>query len=268
MENSYNQAIIQAIEYTYMNETQAFIERIKRVNHNYQHIEMAVDVSLAGIKAGQSVLARRVEANREIDHWDPYLRELWFPVAVNGNKITVERPNNVLYIPGEIISLVGPIGEPLRFRKSLRNILLLVYHTPPSALLMLIHPMVANGVSVTMVLMGSAKDYDTQHLPEQIEVIRAEDDLTWSDMVMTLGWADQVFVLVGQGDELSYFREVMNLIEARRADIPQNYIFGFFQNVLPCGVGACYACMLKMTEGTKLQCVDGPAFDLTLLRLD
>lgn len=250
-----------------MNETQAIIERIRRVNRHYQHLELAVDVSLSNMKAGQSVLARRKEANQDIEHWDPYLREVWFPITTKANKITVERPNNIMYIPGDIISLIGPVGEPFRFRKSLRNILLLVYHTPPSALLMML-PMVESGVSVTMVLMGSAKDYETQHLPEQIEVIRAEDDLTWQDMVLTLGWADQVFVLVGQGDELSYFREIMNLIQARRTDIPQNYIFGVFQNVLPCGVGACYACMLKMVDGTKLQCVDGPAFDLTLLRLD
>lgn len=251
-----------------MNETQAFVERIRRVNRDYQQLELAVDISLTNMRAGQSVLARRIDKDYEIEHWDPYLRELWFPVEVlAGNKILVERSSKTQYIPGQLFSLLGPVGQPFRFRRSLRNILLIVYHTPPSALLMMLKPLLANQVSVTMVLMGTAKDYDTQHLPEEIEVVRSEDDLTWPDMVMTLGWADQVFVLVGQGDELSYFSEIMTLVRERRNDIPQNYIFGVFQNVLPCGVGACYACMLKMKEGTQLQCIDGPAFDLTTVRL-
>jgi len=251
-----------------MNETQAYIERIIRVNKNYQRLELAVDVSLTHMRAGQAVLSRRIESNYEIENWNPYLRELWFPVDVpKGNSIFIERPASVQYIPGQLFSLLGPIGQPFRFRRSLRNILLVAYHTPPNPLLMTLRPLLANQVSVTMVLMGTAKDYDTQHLPAEVEIIRAEDNLTWDDMVMTLGWADQVFVTVGQGDELSYFSEVMTLVRERRTDIPENYIFGVFQNALPCGVGACYACMLKMKEGTKLQCVDGPAFDLTTVRL-
>ncbi len=252
-----------------MNETQAYIERIIRVNRNYQRLELAVDNSLSHIRAGQSVLARRIEKDYELEIWNPYLRELWFPVDVpSPSSIVVEQPANIQYIPGQLISLLGPIGQPFRFRRSLRNILFMVYHTSPAPLLLTLKPLLANHVSVTMVLMGTAKDYDTQHLPPEVEIIRAEDNLTWDDMVMTLGWADQVFALVGQGDELSYFGEIMKLIRERRADIPENYIFGVFHNALPCGVGACYACMLKMKEGTKLQCIDGPAFDLTTLQLD
>lgn len=251
-----------------MNETQAFVERIRRVNRDYQQLELAVDISLTNMRAGQAVLARHIDKDYELEHWDPYLRELWFPVEIlTGNKILVERPAKTQYIPGQLFSLLGPVGQPFRFRRSLRNILLMVYHTPPSSLLMMLKPLLANDISVTMVLMGTAKDYDTQHLPEEVEIVRAEEDLSWPDMVMTLGWADQVFVLVGQGDELSYFGQVMKLVQERRNDIPQNYIFGVFQNVLPCGVGACYACMLNTKEGTKLQCLDGPAFDLTTLRL-
>lgn len=252
-----------------MNESQAYIERIMRVNRHYQRIELAVDASLTHLHAGQAVLSRRVENDYEIELWNPYLRQLWFPVDIpSATSLVIERPTNIQYIPGQIFNLLGPIGQPFRFRRSLRNILFMVYHTPPAPLLLTLKPLLANQVSVTMVLMGTSKDYDTQHLPPEVEIIRAEDNLTWDDMVMTLGWADQVFVLVGQGDELSYFSEVMSLVRERRVDIPENYIFGVFQNVLPCGVGACYACMLKMKEGTKLQCIDGPAFDLTTLRLD
>jgi hypothetical protein len=252
-----------------MNETQAYIERIMRVNRSYQRIELAVDSSLTQLRSGQAVLARRIEKDYEIELWNPYLRDLWFPVEVpSSNHLVIERPSNYQYIPGQLFNLLGPVGQPFRFRRSVRNILFMIYDTTPTAILMAIKPLLANDVSVTMVLMGTAKAYDTQHLPPEVEIIRAEDDLTWDDMVMTLGWADQVFAVVGQGDELAYFSKIMTLLRERRTDVPEKYVFGVFQNILPCGIGACYACVLKTKQGTKLQCVDGPAFDLTTLRLD
>jgi len=119
-----------------------------------------------------------------------------------------------------------------------------------------------------MVLMGSARQYETSHLSEEVEIFQADDDLTWPDMVMTLGWADQVFVVVGQGDELGYYSDVMRLMRERQSDIPTNYAFAVMQRELPCGVGACHACALKLRGAHKLQCLDGPAFDLTDLRLN
>ena len=134
-----------------MNETKAYIERIKRVNRDYQQLELAVDPSLTNMHAGQAVLARFMDNDYEIEQWDPYLRELWFPVEIIAeNKIIVERPAKVQYIPGQLLSLIGPIGQPFRFRRSLRNILLMVYHTPPSSLLMMLKPLLANQVSHIM----------------------------------------------------------------------------------------------------------------------
>ena len=129
-------------------------------------------------------------------------------------------------------------------------------------------PLLAKRVSITLVLMGSARQYESNHLPEAVEVFLADDNLTWPDMVMTIGWADQVFVLVGQGDESGYFSDIMRLMRERHSAIPANYVFGVMQRDLPCGVGACHACMLNLRGAYKLQCIDGPAFDLTELRLN
>jgi len=252
-----------------MKETQASIERVKRVNKNYQRLELAVDASLAGMLAGQALLVRRIEKDSDIQNWHPYLREMWFPVDIPARDVlVVERAAKVRYLPGQLLSLLGPIGQPFRFRRTLRNILLLVYDTPPTPLLLMLPSLLASQVSVTMILMGRAVDYDARHLPEEIEVICAEDDLTWPDMVMTLGWADQIFVLVRPGSEGAYFAQAMQMLRARRSDIPPNTVFGVFQNLLPCGVGACHACMLRTRQGPRLQCMDGPAFDLTAVRLD
>ena len=252
-----------------MRETQAYIERIKRVNRGYQRLELAVDHALTAMHAGQALLVRRIEKDYEAEQWDPYLRDLWFPVDVQASNIlVVEQPARAHFVPGQLLSVIGPVGNPFRFRQKLRNILLIAYETPPAPLLLMLPRLLAKQVSVTMILMGAAREYETDHLPQELEVIQADDDLSWPDMVMTLGWADQVFVLVGQGDELAYFGEIMRQIRERRNDVPANYIFGVFQRQLPCGVGACHACMLSMRGASKLQCLDGPAFDLTALRLN
>ncbi len=252
-----------------MKETQAYIERIKRVNRGYQRLDLAVDKSLASMLAGQAMLVRAIDKDYDVERWDPYLRELWFPVETPAsNIIVVERPARRHYSPGQLLSIIGPIGKAFRFRQKLRNILLIAYNTTPSALLLMLPPLLAKGVGITLVLSGSARRYDTNHLPEEVEVIRADDDLTWSDMVMTLGWADQVFVLVGPGNELTYFGDIMAVLRDRHHDIPANYLFGIIRRDLPCGVGACGACSLNVGRGQKRQCIDGPAFDLTELRLN
>ena len=57
----------------------------------------------------------------------------------------------------------------------------------PAALLLMIPTLLTKQVEITLVLMGSARQYETNHLPEEVEVIQAEDNLTWSDMVIDLG---------------------------------------------------------------------------------
>ena len=252
-----------------MKETQAYIERIKRVNRDYQRLELAVDQSVSSLRPGQALLARRIDKDYEAELWSPYLRELWFPVEIQASNIViVERPARAHYQPGQLLSLIGPVGQAFRFRPKLRNILLISYDTTPAALLLMLPPLLTRGASVTLVLMGSARHYETSHLPEEVEVIQAADNLTWQDMVMTLGWADQIFVLVGPGGDLGRFSDVMRLMRERHSDIPANYVFGVLQRDLPCGVGACHACVLKLRGAQKLQCLDGPAFDLTDLRLN
>lgn len=250
-----------------MRETQAYIERIRRVNRGHQRVELAVDKSLSAMLAGQAMLVRRIDKDYENERWDPYLRELWRPVDIlASNIVVVERPASAHYLPGQLLSILGPVGQPYRFRQKLRNILLIAHDTTPAALLLMLPPLLAKQVSITLVLMGKARQYETSHLPEEVEVVQAEDDLTWPEMVMTIGWADQVFVLVGQGDDIRAFQDILQLMRERHSEIPANYVFGVSQRALPCGVGACHACVLNLRGSQKLACLDGPAFDLTDLR--
>jgi len=245
-----------------MKETLALIERVRRVNPTHQQITLTVDQSLSGLKAGQMVLARVG------DSWNPYLRETWFPVALQKNALTVECPAETFYTPGQVVSLLGIVGKPFRFRRTLRSVLLMVVETDPAPLLMTIPALLANKVSVTLLLIGSAKGYETEHVAPEVEILKGDADFNWANRVTTVGWADQVFVVVPPADEMATFARVWALFKELRADIPPNYLFGVFRPPLPCGVGACGACILRGHRDTLLTlCTEGPAFDLTELRL-
>jgi hypothetical protein len=243
-----------------MKETQAIIERISRVNDTHQQLHLAVDASLLHMKAGQSLLARVSE------RWDPYLREQWWPVIITKHAVIVERLAAERYEPGQVVNLLGVIGQPYRFRRTLRNVLLIAYEAPPTPLLMTIPALLANRVSVTLLLLGNATRYGTQHLPPEVEILQGDSDLNWANRVTTVGWADQVFVTVKREGEINYFQRVWTTFQELRAEIPQSYLFGVFQPMLPCGIGACQACMVRMKGEPALTCSDGPALDLTQVR--
>lgn len=251
-----------------MKETQAVIQRVKQINDTHQHVVLAVDESLTTMKPGQSLLARETES------WHPYLREHWWPVASGKNSITVERPTASRYVPGQVVSLLGLVGQPFRFRRTLRTVLLMAYDTPPTPLLMTIPWLLGNNIAVTMVLLGSATEYKTEHLPPELEVVLGEvkvepdsTDFQWPSRVTTVGWADQVFVAVAQDNEAHRFSRVLQMFGQLRSDVPKNYLFGVFRPILPCGVGACYSCTMQTKDAQTLVCTDGPALDLTLVKL-
>jgi NAD(P)H-flavin reductase len=250
-----------------MKETQAIIERVRRISETHQQLHVAVESSLRGIKPGQSVLARVGE------NWNPYLREQWWPVDVQKNLLIIERPADLRYEPGTVVNLIGTVGQPFRFRRTLRSVLLLAYNAEPTPLLFTIPALLANNVNVTLLLLGT--NYDTHHLPPEVEVIQGEvktgapvAKLNWPNRVTTIGWADQVFATVGPQDEMAFFGEIWTLFSELRADVPANYLFGVFRPPLPCGVGACSACMVKLKENAmSLMCTEGPALDLTKVSL-
>jgi NAD(P)H-flavin reductase len=242
-----------------MQETQAIIQRVRRINPNYQHLDLAVEPSLSQMHPGQSLMARLT------DRWEPYLREQWWPVEFRKrNTIVIERSGEQRYEPGQPVKLLGPVGSPFRFRRSLRHILLLAYDTAPTILLPVIPLLLANNTSITLALLGSAAEYDTKHLSPEVEIVHGDPDLNWPGRVMTVGLADQVFAVVAPDDELLRFGKLWSLFTDLRADVPKNYLFGVFAPVQPCGAGACGACMIRMKEGgSKLNCMDGPALDLS-----
>lgn len=244
-----------------MQQTQAIIQRVRRINPQYQHIDLGIDEQLSDIKPGQSLLVRQGES------WQPYLREQWWPVRISPQTLVIERPGHIKYEPGDFVSVLGPVGAFFRFRRSLRHVLLMAYDTAPTPLMAMIPLLIANQTSITLVLLGDASTYQTAHLPGQVEVIHGSATLEWEERVMTVGLADQVFAIVRPDDEIRRFGEIYRMFADLRADIRKNYLFGVFQSIQPCGAGACQACMIRLKQGTALTCMDGPTMDLSQVQL-
>lgn len=247
-----------------MIETDANIERVERINDHIQHVELAIDEPFPMLKPGQTLLVRTH------DSYSPYLRQQWWPVNIRKRYVVFERPMTEHYTPPQTVSVIGPIGQPFKFRRTLRNVLLVAYNTAPTPLLMTIPWLLANKISVTLALQGDALDYDTQHLSPEVEIIRGDKiEFDWNDQLMTMGWADQVFVAVRPDDELLNFTNVLTRFRERKGinGVGKNYLFGVFQSILPCGVGACHACGLRALDKTSLVCLEGPSYDLTLVKL-
>jgi NAD(P)H-flavin reductase len=256
-----------------MREMQANIERVTRLNAHVQRLHLSIEESLNALKPGQTVLARRSYGTQP-EQWQPYLREHWWPVTVKAGKagepgeMVVDRPSYPAYDPGQPYTLLGPVGKPFAYKRTIRQVLMIAHDTMPSPLLMSTEWLLSNKVNTTLVLTGKATDYPVNELPKELEVIKADDKLQWPNRVMTIGWADQVFVAVGQDDEIGRFKAILELFKELRAEVPKQYLFGVSQIIQPCGVGACQACTISLHGGEyALACLDGPALDLTTLHL-
>jgi NAD(P)H-flavin reductase len=238
-------------------ESQATIERVRRISSTLQRIDLGVEEGLARLKPGQSLLARSAG-----DRWDPYLPEVWTPVALDGLTITIERPARDQYTPGQVISLLGPVGAPFPMRYNLRSLLMLALDTPPTPLVLLATMAVRTRIEVTLVLNGSATDYPLDVLPAEIEVVTGGLEEGWPNQVTTVGWADQVIAVANPRYRDMLYPQLIAKIKELRTDLPKRFVLGLFEGPIPCGTGACQGCGVACVDEDRLICVDGPAIDL------
>jgi hypothetical protein len=245
-----------------MQEAQAIVERIRRISATLQRLDLAVDKAHREVSAGQLFLARTV------DSFDSYLREPWVPVGHQSNQLVFERPANRVYLPGQIINLIGPIGKPIPLLPSTRTLLLIAFESTPAALLMLADTVLERGGAVTLALLGRAQHYPVEALPDEMEVTRAEDYDHWTERDPVLRWADQVVAVAPPVFDLPAYARLLDNIREIRMEPPADYVLGLFHSPMPCGIGACQACLVNLNgDETAAACVDGPAFDLRTVKL-
>lgn len=237
-------------------ETRATIERVRRLSAHLQRIDIGVEQSLTRIKPGQALLAHMA------DTWEPYLAEQWTPVATKGRTVTIERPTHTQYTPGQVVTLVGPVGAPFTMRYNLRSLLLLALDTAPTPLVLLASMAIKSKIEVTLVLGGSARDYPLDALPAELEILEGDLEEGWPNQVTTVGWADQIIATANPTYRDQTYKALVQRINELRADVPTRFMLGLYDLPMPCGVGACQGCGVSCSDGDKLICVDGPAIDL------
>lgn len=244
-----------------MQEIQAIIERVRRVSPSLQRLDVAINRAQAtlDISPGQLFLARTTFS------LDPFLREPWTPVQRNGTVITVELPTGSVYEPEQFVSLLGPVGKPIPVKDNLRTLLLIAIESTPASLLLLAQSMLKRVAGVTLVLLGAATQYPLDLLPKEIEIAHAESLAQWSGKDQALKWADQIVAVAPPPFDLEHYQRLSEEVRRVRMNVPENYLFGLFQPPMPCGVGACAACLIRCGGEDVATCLEGPAFDLTTI---
>lgn len=245
-----------------MYERPAIIERIWQVAAGVQRLSLAVENVHRSTVAGQMLLTRTSTS------YDPYLREPWIIVEKRGTHLVIERPSRFIYTPGQVVSVLGPVGRPLPEKPNLRTVLLLAYESSPTALLMYTAELLAKGAAVTLVLIGAARGYPLEALPAEIEVIRAADHSVWAEKDRLLQWAEQVIALAPPPYDLPAYSRLLDDIARVRVQPAAGFAYGLIQPPLPCGYGVCGACWVRLKDGEEVAaCTDGMAFDLLTLNL-
>ena len=127
---------------------------------------------------------------------------------------------------------------------------------------------IAAGFSVTLALESHrmANLYPVNALPPAVEFQAATLDGSWGHhgsiidlLPALLRWADLVCA-VGSS---KLYQALKEQVEQVRFSIQADFLYGLItDNLLACGVGACFGCTIKSKTGFKLTCTDGPVFDL------
>jgi len=165
---------------------------------------------------------------------------------------------------GDNIDLLGPLGNGYSIHPTSHNLLLLAGGIGIAPLHFLAQEALSQGYSVTL-LSGAptATQLYPRHLlpPEAKLIITTEDGTVGTKGMITdllpdfISRADQVFAcgptsmyctMATRNKQLLYTKPVQISLEMR----------------MGCGRGICYGCTLKIKNGLKQVCKDGPVFEL------
>jgi dihydroorotate dehydrogenase electron transfer subunit len=237
------------------------------------------------VRAGQYLLVRCAE----VGSYDPPLRRALFVAAAEpalGQIGLLYEPNErgLRWLargrPGDIIDIIGPLGQPFAVGGRARNVLLIGQGSGLPALLLLARESVARGRAVT--LLAGAVDADALPppflLPDEIEyqslpglqiadfrlqIEQANPQSPMYNLQSAIGWADQICVAL-PGDLLSALRDA---IRAAKLRWERGFASALLEGPIVCGAGACGVCAVEMRKGMRMLCSDGPVFDLRDLPL-
>ncbi len=239
-----------------MIQAETLVERVWQAAPGVQRLALAAPSPIAQLEAGQALLAEVPNA---------YLREVWTPIDAHENQLIIETAD--YFSPGMQVDVIGPVGQPVPWANGQR-VLLLALDTSPVPLLHLAHVALRKTAEVALVLVGGAQAYPFAGLPPAVEIIQADTLADWPDYLATLAWPDQVFGVlhpVFGPDQAALLFHLAQ--QSRGMTLPPEFLYMLPNLPLPCGTGACLACLWRTKTGAKRLCTDGPALDITDMHL-
>ena len=167
-------------------------------------------------------------------------------------------------IAGDVIDVIGPLGKPIEIASSVQNIVFVSGGLGIASLTALID--VASERDLKITLLSGARNsyrlYPSQLLPKGVIEMTATDD-------GSAGIRAPVTHLVSQAQEnadIIYACGPLPMLKALSQMETDGMLsvdtIGLLESQMACGIGLCKGCVVDTDSGTKLICVDGPAFNL------
>lgn len=166
---------------------------------------------------------------------------------------------------GDMIDLLGPLGQGFEIGPQSRNLLLVAGGIGIAPLVALAERGMANGCRVALLLGAPAQAqlYPGHLLPSGVKLLVATEDGSAgrrgpvTDLLADLvPEADQVFAC----GPTSMYKSLWSL--RRRKWAKKKSVQVSMEVRMGCGFGGCYGCAIETKRGLKLVCQDGPVFDL------
>lgn len=164
--------------------------------------------------------------------------------------------------PGQRFQISGPLGRPLSLAAGVRHLLLIAEGVGVAPLVWLADEESARGRSVTLLMASpdGADPYPVALIRPEVEVVTAEGANPAQSVAHLLPelatWTDQIVVSAGE----PLYRRVGEALDPLPFRRPSTVLLA---PPMPCGTGICGVCAVTVRRrGTRLACIDGPAFEL------
>ncbi|MFP4438356.1 MAG: hypothetical protein ACLFVO_14010 [Chloroflexaceae bacterium] len=234
----------------------------------------------AGVRAGHYLLVRCADPVSA----DPLLRRASFVAGVEPDAGTL----TLLYAPqergmvwlarqpaGTPLDLFGPLGTPFTLDNRTRNLLLIGVGAGLGALFLLAQAALRQNAAVVLLTAAPAADLLPPPflLPPAVEY-RGSDAGESSIANLLYGetppenqatatseliaWADQI----GATLPPALLPTLVSAVRATRLRWQRGFAQVALPGAMPCGTGACLACLIETRHGLRTRCKDGPVFDL------
>jgi dihydroorotate dehydrogenase electron transfer subunit len=165
---------------------------------------------------------------------------------------------------GEGVDLFGPLGRGFVIELGSRNLLLLAGGIGIAPLIFLAQKALAAGCLVKFALGAEtgSQIYPRHLLPQGVELVVVTEDGSMGEQGLVtdllprfIDWADQVFAC----GPIPMYRNMASMYGQLLA--PKS-VQVLLEQMMGCGLGACFGCAIETKRGHKLVCKDGPVFEL------